>query len=180
MMVVHRNKQPDNDVRPIWEIESKRCKVVAAVTFTTCFDQGANAAYGFITWCLVDEKSKWHPSSIDNWRRQGFGLFLIELVIKFCYAQYLPITDATLATVLFLQCFEPAAKHFYLNIGFVTRNTGFDDGFFLLPDLLQEHLLEQVVVKDDSKKVKGEIFHAFKEDPQSPSKLPYNLMQLNF
>jgi hypothetical protein len=71
-----------------------------------------------------------HPPSIQSWRRNGIGLFMLIQVIKRC-ASILEIASIE----VFLQCSEPSALHFYTMIGFRQINKGErNDGYGLLPE----------------------------------------------
>ena len=180
MMICSRKKVTDTaPIPPIWELSGKKIMVFAAVTFSTCIDTSSKSASSFITWCLVEDDKKCHPEQIDHWRRQGLGLFLIISVIKFCHARYIDLNYFPLPIVLFLQCYEPAALNFYLNIGFKIMNVDSDDGFLLLPGVLQDHLRQAQTVTGDSKSLKGKLFHSLKDGSSLSTKTEYKLMQLD-
>ena len=164
-------------IPPIWDLNGKKIRVFAAVTFSTCIDTSSKSASSFITWCLVGNNNC-HPEQIDHWRRQGVGLFLIISVIKFCHARYIDLDYFPLPIVLFLQCYEPAALNFYLNIGFKQINNDSEDGFGLLPGVLQDQLRQAQTVTGDSKSLKGKIFHSVEDGSSLATKTVYKLMRL--
>ena len=84
-----------------------------------------------------------------------------------------------LPIVLFLQCYEPAALNFYLNIGFKQINNDSEDGFLLLPGVLQDHLRQAQTVTGDSKSLKGKLFHSLEDGSSLSTKTEYKVMRLD-
>jgi len=89
----------------------------------------------------VTHHSTPHPPSLQSWRHNGVGLFMIIQVIKRC-ASIVGVEKIE----LFLQCSEPAAFNFYAMIGFRRMNKiDKDDGFDMLPNHVQTCDLLNVV-----------------------------------
>lgn len=129
-----------HDVKPFWQEDTRSLKIVAAITFSHC---GNSMAIGsvdvYMSWLNVaaNAMKPLPPNPLKGWRRQGFGLFLIKCMLKYCYA----INKNTKAVDVYLQCYEPQAFNCYSMIGFVKINGKHDDGFDLLPQSLQDSLL---------------------------------------
>ena len=83
-----------------------------------------------------------HPSQDNGWRRQGFGLFFIIAMIKYCYA----VDNAAKTVAIFLQCFEPSAFNFYTMLGLIQMNDHYDDGFGMIPRHVRDHLSANIFV----------------------------------
>ncbi|KAI2490595.1 hypothetical protein MHU86_23969 [Fragilaria crotonensis] len=169
MIVTKKKAGPIHTWKPMWEEKNQGMKVVAAVTFSRTFPsrKERHDVAAFISWLLVAKHDATHPTQINGWRRQGFGLFLIIAMIKYCYAN-----DIACKTVeIFLQSYEPSAFHFYTMLGFKQINDHFDDGFSMLPRHVRDHLSAF-----KSAEFKISIFHAYdKDDPKS---IVYQLMHL--
>ena len=83
-----------------------------------------------VLWLMVAKHESIHPTEIDGWRCQGFGLFLIIAMIKHCFAVH---STEVKKVEVYLQCYEAASFDFYNHIGFVKINKHYNDGFALLP-----------------------------------------------
>ncbi len=90
----------------------------------------------FLSLLGVTHHATVHPPSIQLWRRNGIGLFMLIQVIKRC------ASISEIASIeMFLQCSEPSALHFYTMIGFRQINKGErNDGYGLLPEHVRNGL----------------------------------------
>jgi hypothetical protein len=113
---------------------------VSAVSFQMFRDPNdAKNMSVFLSLLGVTHHSTPHPPSLQSWRRNGVGLFMIIQVIKRC-ASIVGVEKIE----LFLQCSEPAAFNFYAMIGFRKMNKiDKDDGFDMLPNHMQTALKSQ-------------------------------------
>lgn len=169
MIVTKKKAGPIHTWKPMWEEKNQGMKVVAAVTFCRTFPsrKERHDVAAFISWLLVAKHDTLHPTQINGWRRQGFGLFLIIAMIKYCYAN----DNATKTLEIFLQSYEPSAFHFYTMLGFKQINDHFDDGFSMLPRHVRDHLSAFKCAE-----FKISIFHAYEKD--DPNSVVYQLMHL--
>ena len=93
----------------------------------------------FLSLLGVTHHATVHPPSIQSWRQNGIGLFMLIQVIKRCAC----ISEIASIEV-FLQCSEPSALHFYTMIGFCQINKGErNDGYGLLPEHVRNGLEAQ-------------------------------------
>jgi hypothetical protein len=113
---------------------------VAAITFQSAVNpDDPTDVSAFVSWLVVSMKKDGVPSSIDGWRRQGFGLFMIITAIKICYKIY-QTKQRKMSVILYLQSQEMASLQFYTNIGFQSLCGHFHDGFEKLPKHVQDLL----------------------------------------
>ncbi|KAI2494902.1 hypothetical protein MHU86_19620 [Fragilaria crotonensis] len=120
---------------------SQQFATVSAVSFQMHRDPiDAGNMSVFLSLLGVTHHSTNHPPSIQSWRRNGVGLFMLIQVIKRCAS-----VDDVKKIEVFVQCSEPAAFHFYTMIGFRRMNKSETDdaGFGMLPDHLQTALRGQ-------------------------------------
>jgi hypothetical protein len=127
-------------------------KTVAAVTFRPVSFVKPGPA--FIIFLGVSNKHSTAPKCLGSWRRQGFAIFMIVHVIKFCASRRDTKTDkdtkfessldqvAKDSLSIYLQCSSDAeAFQFYVRLGFVHINKDVeDDGIYMLPIELMESL----------------------------------------
>ena len=104
---------------------------LSAVSFQMFRDPNDNGRISvFLSLLGVTHHATVHPPSIQSWRRNGIGLFMLIQVIKRCAS----ISEIEKIEV-FLQCSEPSALHFYTMIGFRQINKGQrHDGYGSLPE----------------------------------------------
>ena len=153
----------------MWDEENQAMKIVAAVTLSRTFPsrKERNDVAAFISWLLVAKHDALHLSQINGWRRQGFGLFLIIAMIKYCYA----VDDLVKTVEIYLQSFEPSAFNFNTMLEFKQMNNPYDDGF----GMLLRHVKYRLSA-NKSEESQISIFHAYDKGPKS---VAYQLMHLH-
>ncbi len=168
MIVTKKKAGPMDTWKPMWEEKNKGMKIVATITFsrTALSWKERRDVAAFISWLLVAKHDAMHPSQINGWRRQEFGLFLIIAMIKQCYA----VDNIAKTVEIYLQAFEPSAINLYTMLGFQQLNNHYDDGFGMLPRHVKDHLSA-----NKSEESKISIFHANDKVPKS---VAYQLMHL--
>ena len=173
MIVAKKMKTPPTEWKNMWEEKNVGLKIVGAITFsrtTASRKQRADVAV-FISWLLIAKHDSVHPSQTDGWRRQGFGLFMIIAMIKYCFGES---KEFAKTVDVFLQCVEPSAFHFYSMLGFKQLNTHFDDGYAMLPLHVRAYLS---ATSNTSSKKNVAMFH-FYETKDDNNTTAYKLMHL--
>ena len=114
------------------------------------------------------------PEPHQQWRRQGFGLFMLTCMIKSMYARNM----LTKTVDVYLQCYERQSYNCYAKFGFQQINEylrnglALLDGFPQLPKEMQDMLLQEPSTLHQA----GEcLFHFFNHDFH---KKPYRLLLL--
>ena len=110
MNVTKKKAGPIDTWKSMREEKNKGMEVVAAITFcrTVPSRKERHNIAAFISWLHVAKHDALHPSQINGWQRQGFGLFLIIALIKHCSA----VDDIAKTVEIYLQAFEPSALNF--------------------------------------------------------------------
>ena len=123
--------------------------MVAAVTYFVSTQTKTGALLkepsAMIIWLATNRISAVPHLTTHNkmWRRNGFGVFLISLIVKRLAAQAVPAEDGRLPqSSIWLQSqpSEESANKFYESLGFVKVNDDImkDDGKSLMPSSLSE------------------------------------------
>jgi hypothetical protein len=135
---------------------------VAAITFQSSVNlDNPTDVSAFVLWLVVSVKKDGVPSSIDGWRRQGIGRFMIITAIKICYKIY-QTEQRKMPVILYLQSQEMASYQFYTNIGFQSLCGHFHDGFEKLPKHVQD------LRQPGQSKIDGKcIFHFYKSKDEN-------------
>lgn len=161
IMVVGKKVKKNTPFNNMWS--QKSFVPVAAITFQSSVNpDDPTDVSAFVSWLVVSMKKDGVPSSIDGWRRQGFGLFMLIASIKICYKNY-QTQQRKMSVILYLQSQEMASYQFYTNIGFQSLCGHFQDGFDKLPKHVQDLLWQPGQSKKD-----GEcIFHFYKSKDEN-------------
>ena len=168
----------DSIVTPFWQANKQSLKVISAVTFrpvlvTTGVPKHVNV---HVSWLGVkgNVSQPPPPEGHQGWRRQGFGLFMLQCLIKAMYAGN-PLTETV---DIYLPCCERQTNHCYRKLGFQQLNefsiSGklISDGFEQLPMEMQDMLLR----KPSTGRTAGQcLFHFYFSDFH---KKPYRLLLL--
>jgi hypothetical protein len=138
IMVVALKEKKNTPFKNMWS--QKSFVPVAAITFQSSvnYDDPTDVS-AFVSWLVVSMDKDGVPSSVDGWRRQGFGLFMIISDIKICYKIY-QTEQNKMSVVLYLQSQEMASLQLYTRIGFRCLSGKFHYGFGELPKHVRDLL----------------------------------------
>ena len=178
MIVVSKVVEPDV---PFADRKDIHLRIIAAITFAPGHVRtNKTKVDAFISWCLVaNALPNVHPPDSETWRKHGFGLFLIIAVIKYCQA--FSMMSPVKSVELYLQCCEPEAIQFFLNIGFQQMIPKEDaDGYKMLPSYIRKNvpqvgLLTRKVVKGDPDQATERKIRLWHDDTKD---IKYCLMKL--
>ena len=116
---------------------TKEVVVISAITFRN--GTGNECGSSYVVWLLVAPSSASKPLQITSWRRQGFGRFMLIMLIKRSTIELLhfleqPVCQEPIKGVdIYLQYTQVDAQAFYQSCGFVRINDSTSSGFELLP-----------------------------------------------